>query len=666
MSGVVNAVLRQGTEKFQWGAEAYVGGYAFSSEERLTENTVDPTAIQSYQGNVSGPLPLGDTVYLLSGRYYHYDDYITAVREFTPTDSSDFQNKVFIGTGDGEEVPLGYARELSGVVKLTNTSFERSKIGYQAIFNSGYGRRTNWAFRLNPDGASKQDYDAISHGFDWTRTFSGASFLDVTLRQNYSEYNDTVYEGLYDTRYDEAGPPAGDDEYELGAYVQGAEFTRFMQSTNALLAKASYVNQVNAEHHLKGGMEVSFPVVQFGTLGYLVYSSEGGTETLNRYYDQPPDYPAIQEYRPWIGAAYVQDHIEWSDLTVRAGLRFDYFDARSTVPGDLSNPANAIEGAPVSTPVETTVKTALSPRLGVAYPIENWAALHFAYGHFRQFPPIGEIFSNSNYDVLANLQSGGVDYGVMGNPDVEPETTVQYEFGYKQIVTADAGVDVTAFYKDIRNLLGVEFISTYNGAEYARLTNVDFGDVLGVTLALDLRRIGPASVSIDYTWQQALGNSSDPRETATRAEAGEDPRPRIVPFNWDQKHTLNMTATLGAPNSYSASAILRIASGQPYTPLLESGFGAGLATNSGRKPAGTVLDLRGEKYLGLRAGAHVGLFMRVFNVLDQRSFNGPVFASTGSPYYSRFPEADEVALADPTRFYSPRRIEIGLSLEPGS
>ena len=100
------------------------------------------------------------------------------------------------------------------------------------------------------------------------------------------------------------------------------------------------------------------------------------------------------------------------------------------------------------------------------------------------------------------------------------------------------------FYKDIRDLLGVEFISTYNGAEYARLTNVDFGNVIGFTLALDHRRIGPLSLALDYTWQQALGNSSDPSETATRAAAGEDPRPRLVPFNWDQRHTFNLTAGL--------------------------------------------------------------------------------------------------------------------------
>jgi hypothetical protein len=217
---------------------------------------------------------------------------------------------------------------------------------------------------------------------------------------------------------------------------------------------------------------------------------------------------------------------------------------------------------------------------------------------------------------------------------------------------------VSAFYKDIRELLGVEFISTYTGADYARLTNADFGNVLGVTLALDHRALGPASVSLDYTWQLAQGNSSDPRETATRAAAREDPRPRVVPFNWDQRHTFNMTLSL-AGGDWSAATVVRAASGQPYTPILDSGYGAGLRANSGRKPAGLLLDLRGEKRFGRRG---LNLFARVFNLLDTRFFNGFVFSSTGSPYYSRFPVPDQDTLADPTRFYGPRRVEVGFTM----
>ena len=87
-----------------------------------------------------------------------------------PTDRADFENQVYTPTGDGEEVPLGYTKEWSGLVKLTNTSLANSKINYQAIFNQSESRRTNCAFRFNPDGLSTQESFSISHGLDWTQT----------------------------------------------------------------------------------------------------------------------------------------------------------------------------------------------------------------------------------------------------------------------------------------------------------------------------------------------------------------------------------------------------------------------------------------------------------------------------------------------------------------
>jgi hypothetical protein len=667
MSGVVNAVLKEGTEQYEWGAEAYGGSFVFAgSEQRLANDEIRLDGIRSYQAFLSGPLPLPSTVFIASARRYHFDDYLTGTRDFVPTDSSDFENKVFVGSGDGAEVPLGTSREWSGLLKVTNASIPSVKVGYELLFEDLTSQWANYAYRLNPDGRPEQNVRSITHGLSWSQLIGDHTVVQANVRHLDYEYTDWVYEDVFDPRYDAAGPPRGDSEYELGAFVQGVDFGRFRQTTRGLLAKGSVTRQVTAAHELKTGGEAFWPILGFGVPGHLSYTTVDGVEQLVRHVDEPPDFPGMREYRPNIGAAFVQDRAEWPDLTVRAGLRLDYFDPRASLPGDAANPANAIEGAPVSPLVSATKKVYLSPRLGVAYPVRDRGALHFAYGHFRQFPAIGTVYANADYSVLRNLQSGGVSYGVLGNPDVEPEKTVQYEMGYKHAISEDLGVDVTAFYKDIRDLLGVEFVPTYNGAEYARLTNVDFGNVFGVTVSIDHRRIGPAAVSLDYTWQRAEGNASDPRETATRAEAGEDPRPRLVPLTWDQRHTLNVTVSISEPGLYNASAVLRLASGQPYTPVLESGFGRGLDTNSGRKPTGAVIDLRTERVVGRWWETSVSVFARAFNVLDTRFFNGFVFPSTGSVDYSRFPETDRVALANPTRFYAPRRIEVGVRLGSGA
>jgi outer membrane receptor protein involved in Fe transport len=663
MSGVVNAVLKRGTETFEWSAEAFTGGYVFPGGEdrRLTDDETRPTAVQNYQVTLSGPTGIPNTLYLLNARRYESDGFVTGTRIFQPTDS-------IMPTGDGEEASLEFSREWSGALKLSNSSMRNLKLSYEAIVNDIDGRRATYAYRFNPDGLPQQETRAVVHGLDLTHTIDARTFYNLSLRQNYFEYKDLVYEDAFDPRYDAAGPP---DEplqvFQPGAILTGVDLTRVERRTNAFIAKGSLLSQVTREHLVKIGGEYQLPNVRFGEPGHLSATTVDGQPVLVRQIDHP-DWPGVNTYEPVIAAAFAQDQIEWRDLTLRAGLRYDYFDPRSTVPSDPANPANAIEGAPESVPRKTTAKSALSPRLGVAYPVSDRAAVHFAYGHFRQFPAIGEIFDRADYSVLKELAAGGEGlsrFGVRGNPDIEPERTVQYEFGYKHAVTDEVGVDFTLFYKDIRDLLGVEFITTYNVAEYARLANADHGTVVGFTLALDQRRIGLFTSSLDYTWQQARGNTSDPRETATREQAGLDSRPRQVPLNWDQRHTLNLTLNLSRPDDFSVTTILRAASGQPYTPVREGLFSFSLENNSGRKPASAVIDVRAEKQLSVPR-YRVSAFARVFNLLDTRFFNGFVFQSTGDPYYSRFPTTDVVTLSDPTRFYAPRRIEVGLTVGAGS
>lgn len=661
MSGVVNAILKEGGEAHEVEAEVFTGGFFFPGREaeRKTSDDIHLTGTLNAQVTLSGPAPVKDTTFLVNARRYQWDDYIYAERLFNPTDDfqtdpADSTREIFVATGDGEKMPLGWTNEWSGLFKVTNKSLANTKIGYQAIFNSRENLPTRWMYRYLPDGVATQRTLSVAHGFDLTHTLNATSFLDLSLRQNYFDYTDYLYEDPYDPRYDDLPAPGGlvysRDEYNF----QGGEITHYLQRTLTYILKGSVTSQLDERNQAKAGFELSLPKVEFGSPVVLAYVNN----VLERYVDDP-ERPGLMRRYPVMGAAYVQDKMSRNDLEVHFGGRLDYFDARSTVPSDPANPANAIAGAPESVPQETTVKASFSPRLGVAYPIEDKAAIHFSYGHFRQFPSVSTMFTNSDYSRLDDLQASDPDYMAMGNPDVRPETTVQYEVGYKQVVNDDFGYDLTIYYKDIRDLLGVEFVDTYTGATYSRLTNVDYGSALGVTLALDHRKVGPLRTALDYTWQQAMGNASDPSETATRAAAGEDPRPRQVPFNWDQRHTVNLTAALDAPGNWKFAAVAKIASGQPYTPETDRAYGGNTAANSGRKPAGFLVDLRAEKALG--AEGQGGVFARVFNLFDTRYFNGAVFPSTGSPYYSRIEAADEQRrLADPTRLYAPRRLEVGV------
>ncbi len=695
LSGVVNAVLRTGdANRYEASLEVFGGDYVSpgndSTQVRTFVGGVDSVATVAYapyvseidplnrlnaQASLSGPVPfVPNTTFLLNGQRLVNNGLLAGERRFVPSDSSDFERNVFNPSGDGEVVPLEYNRRWSYLGKLTNHSISNVQLAYQAIgsFQEALpGNGASYAYRFNPDGLSTQTQVSLVHGFDVLHTLSNNVFYELSLRQNYFDYADYAFESLGtlpetgtrvplpdDSPYLQGGRPIGSQNYENGAVIQGYDLGRFVQRTNAYVAKSAVTAQVTNVHLLKAGFEVQTSTVEFGTPGAVQALVIDGVQRLGVLRDTLG--AQVIDFQPVQGAAFVQDRIEWGDLRVRAGLRFEYFDANATVPSDLRNPANAIPGAPESRPVDTSAKFAVAPRLGVSFPFLDRASLFFSYGHFYQLPGLGTFFNNADYSVLQDLQQGNEgDQGILGNPDLDPEFTAQYEFGFKSQITRDLGLDVSLFYKDIRDLLGVEFVQTYTAAQYARWTNVDFGNVRGFTIAVDQRALGPLSTTLDYSFQIASGNTSDPRETFNRVLAGDDGLPRVAPFDWDQRHTLNATAIVSQPDNYNITGILRMGTGRPYTPSLGTGFGANLEPNSGRKDLSVVVDLRAEKALDF-GGAGATAFVRVFNLFDSYYQNGFVYADTGSPFYTLNPQTQ--LNPDPTRFADPRRIEIGISL----
>src|SRR5207249_4425791 len=123
MSGVVNAVLRSGTDKFRTDAEVFSGGFAFSKTDgREVSPQIDPARVRNYQVGVSGPTGLPHTTFLVNARHYDFNDFVEADRRYRPWQASDPLTKALRPDGDFQELPLGYNREWSGVMKLTNRS----------------------------------------------------------------------------------------------------------------------------------------------------------------------------------------------------------------------------------------------------------------------------------------------------------------------------------------------------------------------------------------------------------------------------------------------------------------------------------------------------------------------------------------------------------------
>ena len=429
MSGVVNAILRSGSDdRFEGSLELYTGEYFPSSTADFPyANGSFPPAIGNATLTLSGPIGIPQTSFLVNVRRFLDDGALYGVRRFVPTDTSDFGARVFRPTGDGEVVSMLQHEEWSGQLKIATRLLQDVQLSYQLIANQSENLANDFRYRFNPDAMRAQEHQAIVHGLDWTHTLSTVTFYTLSVRQNYFRYSDRAFESTLDDRYYEAGAPRGDVNYELGAIIQGYDIGRYEQTTNALLVKGSLTSQVTSHHLLKVGGEFQYSDVGFGAPGTLSYEILSGRPRASSLTCSRSDSFALyivpdslaqntKRYFPTTFAFFVQDRVEVDDFLIRAGIRGEYYDANATIPSDPANPANAIPGAPESFAQKTSKKLVVAPRFGMSYPITATGALYFSYGHFYQMPGFGNLYANSDYSILENLQEGGVSVRRHGQP----------------------------------------------------------------------------------------------------------------------------------------------------------------------------------------------------------------------------------------------------------
>jgi len=218
------------------------------------------------------------------------------------------------------------------------------------------------------------------------------------------------------------------------------------------------------------------------------------------------------------------------------------------------------------------------------------------------------------------------------NPGLKSERTVAYEFGVKQQLSIDIALDVTTYYKDVRNLIGTEIFDIGNGNKYSQFVNRDYGNVKGIIVSLEKRHTSGFSATLDYTFQIAKGNASDPNSVFldNQTDPPLESQKQLAPLDWDRRHSLNITATIGSPTDFTVTLVGRLASGLPYTPAFQNQR-TGLL-NSDKRPMTVNLDLYASKYLTV-FGYSLSVFTKVYNVFDTKN-ELDVFSDTGRAGYS--------------------------------
>lgn len=244
---------------------------------------------------------------------------------------------------------------------------------------------------------------------------------------------------------------------------------------------------------------------------------------------------------PKIAAFYLQDKIEFADLVLNLGLRWDYFDPAYDGFKDVENvitQTNEAMGGISDLAAENFVprktRSSLSPRLGFSYPVSDRTVFHAQYGKFVQTPELNRLYV-STFNYAFSLDSG--NFFTMQNPNLEPIRTTAYEIGFRQQLGDNAALDVTGYYKEIRNYVRLTNLNFAKPVPYAIYTNKDYGTVKGLAFTFNLRRTNRISATANYTLQYAAGTGSDANTFFNIAwQQGRVPT-FVAPLDFDQRHT---------------------------------------------------------------------------------------------------------------------------------
>lgn len=617
MSGIVNIVTKEGTDRFTGNVTTYLGDFLSNHSDVFPNiKNFSPVAQQYYEFSLSGPLLLKNLTFFASGRIVDQENWLFGKRIFLPADSSNFstpdpESWYIESNGDSSYIPMNPYASYSGQIKLNYAFSPSFKVSYNFINNSNEGKIYNHYYKLNPNGVTTNYTNAHNHLFKITHTISPRVFYNLNLAYYKNDLKNYAYKNPFDPRYRSIYRSGSPPQF---IFSTGGIIPDHLYRTSRTYAfRADVTMQVDNINLVKFGAEARYHKLNFENYNIDV--------DPRRYGDFEPRIPPITsldhnqyEKQPLEFALYIQDKLEIEDFIVNVGMRFDYFNANSQIPTDLRDPANKLFPRPESEAYDDVkTKTQLSPRVGLAFPITSRGVIHASYGQFFQIPEFSRLYENPEFEVA------GVYGSFLGNANLAPQKTDMYEIGLQQQLTDFLAVDITGFYRDVRNLLGTELFQTYQSdIVYGRYINTDFGTVRGITLSAEMRLPNSGiSAGLDYTYQVAKGIASDPKQKFFDVQGKSESQTILIPLNWDLRHTANAFVNL-VQKGWGGSCILRMNSGYPFTPpdpTTQRKTTIFELRNSGRYKAELFMDFRAFKRFQFgRFGLEA--FIKIENLLD--------------------------------------------------
>jgi len=552
--------------------------------------------------SISGPLSQNAT-FFLAGRY-------EADNPILPSTEPDLQTQVLSS--------LVYRPFQNDKFKLTlNYNHQTTN-----VFSGGFFGNFDPVFNLTINTSK-----TMQMGLVWYHVFSPSTFLETKfgiLSTNDDNRVNLLMENEYSTIYNDNSnwrfysDPSG---HTVGSLNTTSGYSK----TKSYSFSTSITSQVDKYNLLKSGF-------QFFYYDMDVNRRMSATNVSSVRLDDYHVYPIE-------GALYLQDKMEFEGMIANVGLRYDFYNFNTDYyldkfspyrnPNfDPKKPASKYYSEELSGKERTKFTSALQPRIGISFPVDEKTVLHLNYGVFTQRPAFQYVY------VSRFKLSNEPNFTILGNPELKPERTISYDVGIVRALPFGFNLDLSAYLKDVSNLVQDAVYIDKSGNLYQTYNNREYADIKGFHVNLE-KNDGSLTGFVRYNWQSVTGKSSNALGTVSSAVYYEsDPSSDILPapediyLNFDRTHRILVNLTYKVDDegfgtagfnplaNFSFSITYRFQTGRPFT---YDATGQGLRFNM-RTPDEHDAKLRIDKKVKIGL-VDLEFYLEGYNVLNTKAYD---------------------------------------------
>jgi outer membrane receptor protein involved in Fe transport len=389
----------------------------------------------------------------------------------------------------------------------------------------------------------------------------------------------------------------------------------------------SVTSQVTPAHMINSGIQVNLYSVDVNNRRSVKSATSMKTEMYNA--------------RPYEYGVYISDKMEFEGMIANLGLRLDIWNQNVTYYADQFSPfryytsdSSYVIDMTRALKDETPTIGRLQPRLGISFPVSVTTVFHVNYGTNVQRPPL-------NQTVFQQTPKSGFSMMILGNPRLRPQITNSYDIGVMQGLAEGFTLDVSGYYKDVKDLIQQAFYYDQDGYYYSSFANRDYADIRGFKVGIS-KRSGVLTGSVNYTYGVATGKNASPFNESPKFYENNPsqtvlPNPKDVLMDFDRTHNIVVTAVLTIDEGegpglegiypfedmkFSVSSFMR--SGRPYT---YDDQGLGLLYNR-RSPDEYSTKIKITKDFRKLIGSRLSFYVEVENLFDDKILSySAVFAN---------------------------------------